>query len=186
MLVILKRIGLDLIQKEEQDLVRLALTSMSNIPDLTIHGIKNPDSREFLSKGGVISFHLPKILSDKIAKELALRRGICVRYGCHCAHILVKYVLNVSPSLEKFQKLMLSLIPAINLPGTVRVSFGIGNTKEDVVIFIEVLNKIIQVRRMQGDKFLSSNDYPKQNLSTRAIKKQMKDFTETVSQKVYS
>ena len=33
-------------------------------------------------------------LENRIAKELALQGGIGVRYGCHCAHILVKRLLR--------------------------------------------------------------------------------------------
>jgi selenocysteine lyase/cysteine desulfurase len=184
--VLLKRIGMDLIQKEEQDLLKHLLNGISQIPNLTIHGIKDPDSPCFTQKGGVVSFHMKDILSNKVAKELAERRGICVRNGCHCAHMLVKYILNISHQLEQFQKIMLTLIPGISLPGTVRVSLGIGNNKEDIDVFIRILNEIIRGYRMKGQgNFTNSNDGTP-SLSRSLVLQQMKAFTESASRKVYS
>jgi selenocysteine lyase/cysteine desulfurase len=186
MFVLLKRIGMDLIRKEEQYLLKHLLNGMSHIPDLTIHGIKDTDSPRFAQKGGVVSFHMKDILSNKVAKELAERRGICVRNGCHCAHMLVKYILNVSHPLEQFQKIMLTLIPGISLPGTVRVSLGIGNNKEDTDIFVKILNEIIRGHRMRGQGNFSNSNDRTPPLSRSLVLKQMKAFTEAASNKVYS
>jgi selenocysteine lyase/cysteine desulfurase len=186
MLVLLKRIGLNLVQEEEQDLLKLLLLGMSQIPDLTIHGIKDPDSPRFTGRGAVVSFHLKDIISYKIAKELAVRRGICIRYGCHCAHLLVKYLLNVSPRLEQFQKLMLTLIPGVSLPGIVRVSPGIGNNKEDIDVFVKILNEIIRDHRFRGQSSFTVSDDATPPLSGSVVRKQMKEFTEAASQRVYA
>ena len=100
-LVLLQRIGLDVIQAEEQALTARALRGLAQIPGLTVYGVKDPDSPRFARKGGVIVFGLKDRMPDRVAKELAERGGIGVRYGCHCAHMLVKHVLNVSPLLEQ-------------------------------------------------------------------------------------
>ena len=52
-LVLLQRIGLDVIQEEEQALTRRALRGMAQVPGLTIYGIKDPDSRA--SRTGAVS-----------------------------------------------------------------------------------------------------------------------------------
>ncbi len=186
MFVLLNRIGMDHIQKEEQDLLKHLLNGMTQIPDLTIHGIKDPDSHRFTQKGGVVSFHLKDIMSNRVAKELAERRGICVRNGCHCAHMLVKYILNVGHKLEQLQKIMLTLIPGISLPGTVRVSLGLGNNKEDIDVFIKILDKIIRDRRMTRQGKLSNSNDGTPPLSRSLVHQQMKAFIKTASQKVYS
>ena len=46
-----------------------------------------------------------------MAKELAEQGGIGVRSGCHCAHLLVKRLLDIPPLLEQFQGLILTLFP---------------------------------------------------------------------------
>ena len=77
-----------------------------------------------------------------MARELSEKGGIGVRFGCHCAHILVKHILHVGPRLEQFQRIIVTLFPRINLPGVVRVTFGIENTQEEVEVLMRVLRKI--------------------------------------------
>lgn len=141
-LVLLQRIGLDLVREEEQALTRRALQGLSQIGAITIYGIRDPDSPVFARKGGVIVFKLKGFMADRVAKQLAGQGGIGTRYGCHCAHLLVKHVLEVSPGLERFQGVMLRLLPGIKLPGLTRISLGIENTNEDIDYLIQTLGKI--------------------------------------------
>ncbi len=53
-LVLLQRIGLDVIQKEEQTLTGYTLRSLKQIRGLEIFGIKNPDSRDFPRKAELL------------------------------------------------------------------------------------------------------------------------------------
>jgi len=169
-LVLLQRIGLDLIREEEQALTKRALCGLAQIEGLTIYGIKDPDSPSFAQKGGVIVFSLKKLFADVVAKELAERGGIGTRYGCHCAHILIKHLVGVGPLLEQFQGFMAILFPKIRFPGLARVSLGLGNTEEDIDTFILMLGKIVRQprTRMQKD-----------------VQKQMDDFVKAAVQRVY-
>jgi selenocysteine lyase/cysteine desulfurase len=168
-LVLLQRIGMDLVQKEEQELTVRLLSGMRKIAGLTIYGIKDPDSPRFASKLGVIVFRMKNMMPNRVASELADRSGIGVRYGCHCAHILVKHLLNVPPWLERFQRILLKLFPRLRLPGLTRVSLGIENTKEDVDSFIRALGSIA-----------TKPVFPKDDL-----KIQMNNFVNEMTQKVY-
>jgi selenocysteine lyase/cysteine desulfurase len=80
-LLLLQRIGFDVIRKEEQALTRRALEGMSKIRGLRLYGIKDTDSPQFTHKGGVIPFDFRGVMSDKIAKELNTLGGIGVRAG---------------------------------------------------------------------------------------------------------
>ncbi|MRR21671.1 aminotransferase class V-fold PLP-dependent enzyme, partial [bacterium] len=164
--VLMQRIGLDLIRAEEQALTTYALRELAQIKGLTIYGTDDPSSPRFANKGGVIVFTLKGLMSDKVAKELSLRGGIGVRYGCHCAHILVKHILGVTPSLERFQKIIARLFRRLRFPGVARVSFGIGNTSEDIDTLIHVINKITARERV---------------LNQKEIERQMNDFTRNAS-----
>ena len=170
-LVLLQRIGMDLIHEEEQTLTGRALRGMAQINNLEIYGVKNPDSTEFKHKVGVIPFALKNKMATQVGKELALYGGIGVRTGCHCAHIIVKHILHVGPGLEKFQKLIVTLFPKVVLPGVVRVSLGIENSKEDVDQLIQVLGTIA---------------YKSQNSSKKEVKQQMKVFVRAAADRVYS
>ena len=110
---LLQRIGLDLIQEEEQVLTEQALRGMAQINGLEIYGVKHPEAPGFKHKLGLTVFTLKNKMATQVGKELALFGGIGVRSGCHCAHITVKYILSVGPGLEKFQKLIVTLFPKL-------------------------------------------------------------------------
>ncbi len=171
-LVLLQRIGMDLIQEQEQALTARALRGLAQIPGLEIYGIKDPDSPRFVHKGGVIVFGLKDMMANRAAQELS-ERGIGVRYGCHCAHLLIKRLLNIPPLLAQFQGLMLTLLPQVSLPGVTRMSLGIENSEEEVDILIHVLGKIARQPRTGVDSY-------------RHIQEQMDDFARAVAQRVYS
>jgi selenocysteine lyase/cysteine desulfurase len=147
-LLLLQRIGLDVIQEEEQALTRRALRGLAQIPGLTLYGITDPDSPRIAHKGGVIVFDVKGIMAPQVAKELAERGGMGVRAGCHCAHLLVKRLLAIPPLLAQFQGLLLTLFPRLNLPGLTRVSLGLENRAEDVDTLIQVLADV-QMKRTQ-------------------------------------
>jgi cysteine desulfurase/selenocysteine lyase len=142
MLVLLQRIGMDLIREEEQALTARILRGLAQIKGLDVYGIIDPESPGFTQKGGVIPFNLKGMMAHGVAKELARQGGIGVRSGCHCAHLLVKHVLHVSPGLERFQRFMLTLLPKLSLPGLVRVSLGIENSEADADALIQALGNI--------------------------------------------
>ena len=141
-LVLLQRVGLEVIQVEEQALTAYTLRGLAQIAGLEVYGVKNPDSPMFAHKGGVIIFNLKDKMAGPVAEELAARGGIGVRSGCHCAHLLVKHVLHISPLLEQFQGMILTLFPKLSLPGVVRVSLGIENSTEDIDTLLDELGKI--------------------------------------------
>jgi selenocysteine lyase/cysteine desulfurase len=169
-LVLLQRIGLDVIREEEQALTAWALRGMAQIPGLKIYGTVDPESLRFARKGGVIPFDLGNILPGRVAGELAERGGIGVRYGCHCAHLLIKRLVGVPPLLEQLQGLILRLFPRVALPGVVRVSLGIENSAEDVDTLIRVLGEIAR--------------QPKAGAQTN-VRRQMDDFTTAAARRVY-
>jgi selenocysteine lyase/cysteine desulfurase len=174
-LILLNRIGMDLIQEEEQIMTRLVLNKMSQIPGIMIFGIKEPDSQRFSRKGGVIVFAIKGIMANKLAQMIALRGGIGVRSGCHCAHIMIKKLVGVPPMLERFQGLIVTLFPRLSLPGLARISVGIGNSGNDIDKLIEVLSAIADKKFNHKGK----------NTDTANVKKQIDDFIRETSQKVY-
>ena len=151
-LVLLRRVGLDVIREEERALTDRGLEGLAGIPGLEVFGVRDPGSPRFDRRGGVIAFRMKGLMPDRVARELAERGGIGVRYGCHCAHLLVKRLLGLSPFLEKVQAAIVTLLPRINLPGVTRVSLGIENGEADVDALIRVLGEIAQSPRTpRGD-----------------------------------
>jgi selenocysteine lyase/cysteine desulfurase len=176
-LALLQRIGLDVVQEEEQALTGRALRGLAQIPGLAIYGIKDPNSPRFAQKGGVIVFGLQNIMPSRVARELAERGGIGVRYGCHCAHLLIKRLLNVHPPLELLQGLIVTVFPQISLPGLTRVSLGIENSAEEIDTLIHVLDKIARQPPTSVDNPFAPTQTPTQ--------KRIDDFARAQAQRVY-
>ncbi len=174
MLSLLDGIGFSLIEKEERALAARLLSEMDKMPRIRIVGIRAYDEESLAKRVAVIPFYMRDKVSFRIGKELAFYKGIGVRVGCHCAHILVKYVLNVGPGLEKFQRVLQTIIPTISFPGVVRVSVGIENTEKEVEELLKGL-KMLQIRS-KGEK---------PDFSGKAFKKMMSDFTNDCVIKVF-
>lgn len=186
-LILLQRIGMDLVREEEQSLTAYTLHGLSQIPGLKIFGIKDTDSPRFTRKGGVILFSLKGVIATRLAKELAIQGGIGVRSGCHCAHLLIKHLLHFTPTLERIQRFIVTVFPWITLPGLLRISLGIENTKEDIDKLIRTVGKI------SGKPGISSTvidpDYIERGaplLSVVKVKQQMQSFAEAAALRVYS
>ncbi|MFN5182075.1 MAG: aminotransferase class V-fold PLP-dependent enzyme [Bacteroidota bacterium] len=105
-------IGLDKIQKHENELTQYAISKLKEIQDLEIYG--TPQDR-----AAVISFNLKGIHPFDVGTILD-KMGIAVRTGHHCTQ----------PLMQK-----------LGIPGTVRISFGVYNTKEEIDFLIEGILK---------------------------------------------
>jgi hypothetical protein len=117
-------------------------------------------------------------MPNKLAEIIALQCGIGVRYGCHCSHLIVKHVLRISPFLEKFQWLIQKLFPKFRFLGVVRVSFGIATSAEEVDKLIEALNELAARKN-------SSSGNKSALLPQPIVQKQVDEFIESISRKVY-
>ncbi|HNY02036.1 MAG TPA: aminotransferase class V-fold PLP-dependent enzyme [Bacteroidales bacterium] len=173
-LVILQRIGMEVIRKEEEELTRRLLTGMAKIPGVRIFGLRSPDSPLFPRKGGVIAFDVKGKMPGAIARALAESGGIGVRFGCHCSHMLVKYLHKITPGLERFQSFLVRIIPGMNLPGVVRVSLGVANTAGQVDDFLAALTAIA-VKDTGKDSLLPQS----------VVKKEIGNFVERVRRRVW-
>jgi selenocysteine lyase/cysteine desulfurase len=170
-LVLLQRIGFDVIQVEEQALTARALRGLKQIPGITIYAINDPDAPQFARKGGVIVFRVEGLMANRVAAALAERGGIGVRSGCHCAHLLVKHLLNIPPLLEQFQGVILTLFKQVSLPGLTRLSLGIENSAEEIDMLLQVLRQFAAQPRGGSDE---------------TIQRQMNDFAKIAAQRVYA
>ncbi len=114
----INKIGINNIQKHCNEITQYALSKLKEIKQVKVLGPKE--------RGPAVSFHIEGMHSHDVS-ELLDREGVAVRGGHHCAMPLMK-VLNIS--------------------GCSRASFYLYNTKEDVDIFIEALNKAIKVFKL--------------------------------------
>jgi cysteine desulfurase/selenocysteine lyase len=110
----IENLGIDSIQQHEDALLELATRELSAIPDLRIIG-------QSQNKTAVLSFVVEGIHPYDLGTLLD-QMGIAVRTGNHCAQPLVE---------------------SLGLTGTVRASFGLYNTSDEVTRFVQSLKKAV-------------------------------------------
>lgn len=114
------QIGMDTIHKHERELTEYAIERLSGIPDLHIYGL---EALKQGNSGGPISFNIHGIHHLDLGTLLD-QLGIAIRTGHHCAE---------------------PLMHRLNTEGTVRASFALYNTHEDIDRLVDGIDR---VRRM--------------------------------------
>lgn len=112
----MSRLGLDAIEEHERELTAYALKQLQTIEGLTIYGPH--DGRD-----AVISFNVGNIHHLDIGTLLD-RLGIAVRTGHHCAQ---------------------PLMDRLGISGTVRASFALYNTREEIDALVAGLHRVSQM-----------------------------------------
>ncbi|MBO5611513.1 MAG: cysteine desulfurase [Prevotella sp.] len=106
-------IGLDNIRKHEQELTDYCVSELSALGDVRIYG-------HAAESDAVVSFNVGNIHHLDIGTLLD-RLGIAVRTGHHCAQ---------------------PLMDRLGIAGTVRASFGLYNTREEVDAFVAGVDRV--------------------------------------------
>ena len=114
----MEEIGLDNIEVHERELTAYALEQMQTIPGMRIFGPTDAGKRD-----AVISFLVGDIHHLDMGTLLD-RLGIAVRTGHHCAE---------------------PLMHRLGINGTVRASFALYNTKEEIDILVNGIRRVSQM-----------------------------------------
>ena len=141
MIRLIQQIGWDAIIKHEADLTSYALKALKKIPEVKLFGDTDPDNT--MNRLGVISMNIADIPHDKAAAILSYEGAIGVRSGCFCAHTYVKEIMHVTPEASKIMEQQILNRDRSGIPGTIRMSFGIYNTFEEVDRFVAMVKKIV-------------------------------------------
>ena len=103
-------------QNHEQSLIEYTENALSDMSEIRLFA-------KGVTKSGAISF----IVKDEHSADIAMllnAQGIAVRSGTHCA---------------------MPLMSVLNCSGTVRVSFSVYNTLQEANVFIDALQKVIEL-----------------------------------------
>lgn len=65
-----------------------------------------------------------------------------MRNGCFCAHPYLKRLLKITPEENKAFEERLLQGDRSNIPGAIRMSFGMYNTEEEIDQFVDALQNI--------------------------------------------
>ena len=116
----MEAVGMEAIEKHERELTEYCESRLREIDGVHIYA-------DGQTKVGVISFNVyagSQLVHPLDIGTLLDQQGVAVRTGHHCAE---------------------PLIDGLNIPGTVRVSFGLYNDKHDVDAFIAALQKALMI-----------------------------------------
>ena len=115
-------IGMENIQQHEQELTRYAMEQLQAIDDMKIYGIPQTSAISYQpsSRDAVVSFNVGQIHHLDLGTLLD-RLGIAVRTGHHCAQ---------------------PLMDRLGIPGTVRASFALYNTKEEIDTLVAGIQRV--------------------------------------------
>lgn len=114
----LSTLGMENVQRHEQELTAYAIERLSSVPNLTIYG---PPAHQ---RGGVISFTLGDIHPHDLASILDQEVGVAIRAGHHCAQ----------PLMERF-----------GLSATARASFYVYTMKEEIDTLVRGLERALEI-----------------------------------------
>ena len=118
----LNTVGLDCIKSHEQELTRYCMEQLQSIDDIHIYG-PIAVSGSPADKDAVVSFNVGQIHHLDLGTLLD-RLGIAVRTGHHCAQPLMN---------------------RLGITGTVRASFALYNTKEEVDALVAGIRRVSQM-----------------------------------------
>lgn len=133
----LMRVGMDRVEREEEELVGYALERLRGVPGLTLYGTTDPSARV-----GVFAVNLGRLHHGLVAAFLDDHYAVAVRDGCFCAHPYVKALLGVDEATEQRLLGELEVGDRRHVPGMVRLSLGLYSTREDVDVVVEALGDL--------------------------------------------
>jgi len=127
----IESLGFDAIQQHEQELTRYCMEQLMTIPDMHIYGppldgtsLATSGTQELSTfKDAVVSFNVGEIHHLDMGTLLD-RLGIAVRTGHHCAQ---------------------PLMDRLGINGTVRASFALYNTKEEIDALVAGIRRVSQM-----------------------------------------
>ena len=118
----IESIGFDAIQQHEQELTRYAMEQLQAIEGMKIYGpqLSTVNCQLSIQKDAVVSFNIGDIHHLDLGTLLD-RLGIAVRTGHHCAQ---------------------PLMDRLGIQGTVRASFALYNTKEEIDTLVAGIQRV--------------------------------------------
>ena len=119
----IESLGFDAIQQHEQELTRYCMEQLMTIPDMHIYGPNLTIGIVPSVRDAVVSFNVGFIHHLDMGTLLD-RLGIAVRTGHHCAQ---------------------PLMDRLGISGTVRASFALYNTKEEIDILVAGIRRVSQM-----------------------------------------
>lgn len=138
---VLDEIGMDNAAQHEIELTEYMWRKLEQIPEIQL--TVPADYENIVNRLGVITFNVKDMSDGLVASILCYEFGIGVRTGCFCAHPYLKKLLKVTDEQSRVMIQNILNDKWVDIPGAIRASFGIYNTKKEIDYFIECIKMII-------------------------------------------
>lgn len=139
-IVQLEAIGMEQVAAHEATLTRYALERLAGVPGLRLYGERDPEG--VAGRLGVIPFNMEGLSHFLVAAILGYEFGIGVRNGCFCAHPYILHLLHLTAEEASLVRENILAENKREMPGLIRISFGLYNTLEEVDVVVEALHCI--------------------------------------------
>jgi selenocysteine lyase/cysteine desulfurase len=139
--------GVEVIGSHVHDMTALALDRLSDIPGVRIYG-----PADMVSRGGTIAFNIMGASGTPVSysriEQLAAERSISLRAGCFCNPGAGSKAFGLVPETMSYllRALETKTKAEADVPGAVRISFGIATNEADVdatVLFIKDVARVV-------------------------------------------
>jgi len=135
----LEEVGFDALAAHERQLTAYALRRLAEIPGVTLYGDAVPVPGE--DRIGVIPFNLAGFNHALLAAALSWEGAIGVRNGCFCAHPFINHLLRIDEAAATRWISRVLGNDRSDMPGLVRMSFGLFNTEAEVDQAVALLSE---------------------------------------------
>ena len=121
------------ISNYERKLTKYTLERLKEVPNIVVY-----DDEDIKNKVSIISFNIRGLHHGLVAAALSMEGGIGIRSGCFCAQPYIQKLLKINvEEMDKYKRNR-----DIPRPGTVRISYGMYNSFDEINVLIELLKQI--------------------------------------------
>jgi selenocysteine lyase/cysteine desulfurase len=133
--------GMSKVSAHERALTEYALQRLAEVPGLRLLGPATASRRV-----GALSFTVRDVSPFLVAAILACEWGVAVRAGCFCAHPGVIHLLGLPAADVAVLQARVRAHDKVDMPGAVRASLALYNTRADVDVLVDGLRAIVDGR----------------------------------------
>ncbi len=133
----LKEVGIDYIEKHERELLGFFEKGLRDIEGVDVLG-EVPLDRKI----GVVSFNIDNMYHEDVSVKLNRESAIATRNGCFCAHPYLAELMSIP--LSEMNKIKEKVLAGEEprMPGAVRATIGLYNTREELQTVLDTVEKI--------------------------------------------
>jgi selenocysteine lyase/cysteine desulfurase len=137
----LEEVGMDNVAAHEEELTKYLHENLNNLPEIEL--FSPVDTSGSLNKVGVVTFNIKDVPYELASAILCYEGGFGVRAGCFCAQPYIRKAFKLTDEELDILLDKIANNQRVDLPGALRISFGIYNNKYEVDELIKWIKRII-------------------------------------------